>query len=165
MVYRGSHVIVFKVSCVASKCIKCFIEETSMLRILSLQSPSKIAQEHEIIAQLPPRPLSDPELLASMLESLLESAARDVEDAGRLDLSVLKKRPVGRGDSGGIGFIIVGPRSALAVNSSSKYSEPRSAAKAPGSGSVRLWARWRSRWDITLPLFGGRGWRGPLVDR
>ena len=65
-----------------------------------------------------------------MLESLLESAARDVEDAGRLDLSVLKKRPVGRGDSGGIGFIIVGPRSALAVNSSSKYSEPRSAAKA-----------------------------------
>ena len=73
MVYRGSHVIVFKVSCVASKCIKCFIKETSMLRILSLQSPSKIAQEHEIIAQLPPRPLSDPELLASMLESLLES--------------------------------------------------------------------------------------------
>ena len=144
-----------------------------MLRILSLQSPSKIAQEHEIIAQLPPRPLSDPELLASMLESLLESAARDVEDAGRLDLSVLKKRPVGRGDSGGVGFITVGPRSALAVNSSSKYSEPRSAAKAADPVSEGRKNSARVNWirvcsfaplQVEVGVSGGPGYPGKRIQ-
>ena len=68
-----------------------------MQRILSLPShvlagatlPSRVFAG----AQLPPRPPSDPELVAN----LLESAGRDAEDAGRLGLSMLKKRAVERG--------------------------------------------------------------------